>query len=76
MIRMTRLLIPLALLLVLGLRPSPARAQTPNSNDAVAQAQASETQGNESSGDPMYGYVATGFLVFGVMFVVCKSSRR
>ena len=29
-----------------------------------------------SSGNPLYGYVATAFLGAGVIFVLCKSSRR
>jgi hypothetical protein len=30
----------------------------------------------ESKGDPWYGYVATGFLAFAVLFIVAKSARR
>jgi hypothetical protein len=66
MTRLARSLAPLALVLGLALAPAPARAQ----EEAPAEAE------GESKGDPLYGYVGTAFLAAGVMFVLCKSSRR
>jgi hypothetical protein len=64
-----------ALVLALGLLPNLARAQgTPPPNQGAEFNNA--PAGEESKGDPLYGYVGTAFLAFGAMFVVCKSARR
>src|SRR5262245_31545368 len=57
----------LALGLCLSLLPAPARAQLPNAPPPVEE---------ESKGDPVVAYVATAFLAFLALFVVCKSARR
>jgi hypothetical protein len=72
MIRVIPRLLPLAFSLALALRPAPVLAQARQNPNEPAQVEAS----SESSGDPMYGYVATGFLAFGAMFAVCRSARR
>ncbi|HEV3166796.1 MAG TPA: hypothetical protein VGZ22_22405 [Isosphaeraceae bacterium] len=74
-----RSLASLALACGLGLCAGPARAQNPNANDSIAADQAAADEAAKGSGfksDSLYGYVATGFLAAGVMFVVCKSARR
>jgi hypothetical protein len=61
---MTRRLRTLALALTLGLFAASAQAQEP----APAE--------GESTGNPVPGYIATGMLAAGTMFVLCKSARR
>jgi hypothetical protein len=51
--------------LILSLAATPVLAQ-----EAPAEG------GEESSGDPLYGYVATAFLAAGAIFAICKSARR
>ena len=60
-------------ILALGLNNA-TNAQTPNPNDAgfAQPEQAVESDG----GDPLYGYVACGFLCAICIFAVSKSSRR
>lgn len=61
---MTRLSRSLALLaLALGLAAPAAQAQGP-------------APGEESSGNPLYGYLGTAALGAGIIFILCKSSRR
>lgn len=43
---------------------------------ALGQDQINDFEGGESSGNPLYGYLATAFLGAGIMFVLCKSARR
>jgi hypothetical protein len=63
---MTRTLRLLALLAALVLPAASARAQEPPPG----------APGTEESGNPVPGYVATGMLGFGAIFVLCKSARR
>ncbi len=75
MIRLTRRFALLALFFALtGLT---AQAQTPNPNEAAfGGEQGGAPIAEESSGDPLYGYLGTGFLAAFTIFVVCKSARR
>lgn len=43
---------------------------------AIAQELEPIDGGGGTSGNPLYGYVATAFLAAGAIFVLCKSSRR
>jgi hypothetical protein len=64
--RWTRRLAPLALALIVGLSPAPARAQEPPPEGTTG----------ESSGRPFDGYFLMGILAFAALFVVGKSARR
>lgn len=53
---------------------APVSAQTPNPNDAgFAQP---EPAAEDDGGNPLYGYIACGFLCAFCIFAVSKSSRR
>jgi hypothetical protein len=56
---------------MLGPVANAARAQ---GNADYAQPEAAPAE--ESSGDPLYGYIATAFLGAGAIFAICKSARR
>ncbi len=66
MSRIARWFAALALLAGLASRPDIARAQ----DDLNA------IPGEEEEGDPLFGYLGTGFLACGALFVLCKSARR
>jgi hypothetical protein len=66
MTRFARTLAPMLLALMFGLAPSPSRAQPPEEPAAA----------EESSGNPVPGYVATGLLGLLILFIVGKSARR
>ncbi len=66
MTRFARSLAPLLLALTFGLAPSPSRAQPPEEPPAE----------EESSGNPVPGYLATGLLGGLILFAVAKSARR
>jgi hypothetical protein len=51
-----------------------ARAQGPAPPPPPAEGGGGGEEGG--GGDPLYGYVATGFLCAGAIFVICKSARR
>ncbi|HEV3121279.1 MAG TPA: hypothetical protein VGY53_05230 [Isosphaeraceae bacterium] len=72
MSRAKRLLAILGLAIPLMMFPPTASAQRPGVVDDGPPA----GEGGESKGDPLYGYVATAFLAFGVLFIVGKSARR
>ena len=64
--RLARTLRPLSLLAALAL-PAVARAQAPDPN---------APPGAAEEGNPVPGYIATGMLGAGALFVLCKSARR
>jgi hypothetical protein len=64
--RMMDWLAPLAVAAIVGFVPAPAWAQEP----------APEGAAEGGSGRPLDGYIATGVLVAGALFVVGKSARR
>jgi hypothetical protein len=69
--RLFRFLAGTALLTLggLALAPATAHAQPP--------AEEAPAEGEEGGGGNMYyGYVGTGFLAAGIVFVVCKTARR
>ena len=66
MTRLPRTLAPLLLALAFGLTPSPSRAQPPE--EAAPE--------EESEGNPVPGYLATGMIGGFILFVVAKSARR
>ena len=60
-----------AALLTLGsltLAPAPALAQAPAAEE--------EVPADEEGGSMYYGYIGTGILAAGIIFVVCKTARR
>ncbi len=65
MTRLARPLAPLLLALTFGLASTPSRA--------LAQ---EEAPAEESSGNPVPGYLGTAFLAALILFVVGKSARR
>lgn len=73
MTRWTRLLaaITLAFTLTVGIAPRPVLAQA-NSE----QFEGTNPEETKSEGRPFDGYMATGALVFLVLFIVGKSARR
>lgn len=77
MIRTIRVFLLLAAF-SLGLSPFvPAYAwQAPPAGGASAPAGAEGGGGEQSSGDPLWGYVGTALLCAGALFVICKSARR
>lgn len=69
MIRRTRWFAPALLATSLFVAFAPAV-------NAQAPAPAEGAPAEEGTGDPVPGYVATGFLVGAAIFVICKSARR
>lgn len=67
---MKRLLLALACLAIV---PSVAPAQEPQEKGFFDEAK--DFQG-PASGDPLYGYVGTGLLCSGILFIIAKSARR
>jgi hypothetical protein len=63
---MRKLLGSMLVVAVLALLPSAARAQQEQAAPAPEQ----------SEGEPLYGYIGTGFFAAFAIFTVCKSSRR
>jgi hypothetical protein len=56
----------LAAMLGVGVSPTPARAQEPAPGE----------EGEDKSGRPLDGYLATGAMAFLALFIVAKSARR
>jgi hypothetical protein len=69
MTRWNRLLAPglLAFSLLVGMPPAPATAQPPDPREPVAE---------ESTGNPVPGYLMTTVFAFLIIFLVCRSARR
>lgn len=59
----------LAMFVLLAAPLPPARAQAPEGEVAAE-------GGGGDSGNPLYGYVGTGFLLTLPIFILCKSARR
>jgi len=67
---MKRFLATTLLMVPLWIGVSSANAQAPEATPPAGEAT------EESSGDPLYGYVGTAFFAALAVFAICKSSRR